>query len=208
MTSQLAPFQPPASSSAVEQNMMSRRSPGIGSEAGSRPAALAVAARRRMTCTSIATMDFMSRAPRPQIYPRSISAPNGSWVQPSGGAGTTSRCDSSSSGSPPLPSPRTRQTMEPRPRNGSTTWGFRPASISTCSRYRAALISPPGGFTVGMRISACKSSISSASSRSGDFCLSSDGLLGAVSTVVFLAIPTSSSAAQKAAGDVEAMMTG
>lgn len=60
-----APAAPPASSSAVQVNRTSRRRPGIGSWAGSRPAARAASVRSRTTPSSIATMPFMSTAPRP-----------------------------------------------------------------------------------------------------------------------------------------------
>ena len=62
---QRAPAAPPASSSAVQVNSTSRRRPGIGSLAGSRPAARAASASNRTTPSSIATMPFMSTAPRP-----------------------------------------------------------------------------------------------------------------------------------------------
>ena len=60
-----APSTPPASSSAVHVKRTSRRRPGIGSRAGSSPAARASAASSRTTAISIATICFMSTAPRP-----------------------------------------------------------------------------------------------------------------------------------------------
>ena len=61
----LTPASPPASSSDAEVNRMSRRRPGIGSRAGSSPAARASATSSSITPTSSATRSFMSTAPRP-----------------------------------------------------------------------------------------------------------------------------------------------
>ena len=65
-------------------------------------------------------------------------------VQRSGGAGTTSRCDSRRNGSPPVPSPRRRTWTEPRPGSGSTTSGSSPISASMAAIRRATRSSPSG----------------------------------------------------------------
>ena len=69
-----------------------------------------------MTASSIATMFFMSIAPRPQTTPSTSSAPNGSRVQASASTGTTSMWErSTSGGSVAGPDAGRRAKHEPRP---------------------------------------------------------------------------------------------
>ena len=55
-----------------------------------------------------------------------------------------------------LPLPFNRATSAPRPGVGSKSCVSIPAALSVLSRYRATGISLPGGFTVFMRIIACR----------------------------------------------------
>ena len=93
------------------------------------------AARRRerrapsMTPSSMATMFFMSTAPRPHTTPSTSSPPNGSRDHDSASTGTTSRCESRmSGGSVAAPVAGMRATHEPRPGVSSITSASMPAS--------------------------------------------------------------------------------
>ena len=83
--SQCEPCTLPASSSGRKSTTTSRR--------GRTPAR----AHDRMTARIIASMSFMSTAPRPQMKPSASSAAKGGWDQSSAIAGTTSMCPCSSS---------------------------------------------------------------------------------------------------------------
>ena len=78
-TRKRAPQVPPASSSAVNASTTSR--------AGGRCSR----SRWRTTASIIASMSFMSIAPRPHTQPSAISPENGSYCQSGALAGTTSR---------------------------------------------------------------------------------------------------------------------
>jgi hypothetical protein len=76
----------------------------------------------------MATMSFMSTAPRPQITPSTSSAPKGSRDHDAASTGTTSRWESSTSGgcgSGTLAGRRAKH--EPRPATGSSTSAAMPA---------------------------------------------------------------------------------
>jgi len=84
-TIQLAPFEPPAPRRRSSRRM--RRGAGRGSgPCGVAPGGSGDGARRRITCTSIATMLFMSRAPRPHTKTVRQVPADGSWAHPAGGS--------------------------------------------------------------------------------------------------------------------------
>ncbi|GAA5017179.1 hypothetical protein GCM10025734_67580 [Kitasatospora paranensis] len=71
--------------------------------------------RSRTTARVIASMSFMSTAPRPQTQPSAISPPNGSYVQSAALAGTTSVWPWISRPGRERSSPSIRTTVEARP---------------------------------------------------------------------------------------------
>ena len=107
---------------------------------------------RRVTASIIASMSFMSTAPRPHTMPSRTSAANGSKVQSAGSAGTTSRCPCSSSASALGSEPSIRATTLARPGSDSKIWGSSPASASCSATYSAAGRSGLTGFDVSIRM--------------------------------------------------------
>ena len=102
-------------------------------------------ARSRMTASIIASMSFMSTAPRPQRQPSRSSPANGSTCQSAALAGTTSRwpCTISAPRSAvPAGSPSMRTTTVARPGSLSISSGSSPTSVSRPITYSAASRSP------------------------------------------------------------------
>ena len=81
----------------------------------SRGGCLPVRAHSRTSASVIASMSFMSIAPRPQTQPSLISPPNGSTDHSSLSAGTTSRWPWISSGARLLSVPSMRAIVDARP---------------------------------------------------------------------------------------------
>lgn len=108
------------------------------SRGGLRP----VRMRSRTTARVIASMSFMSTAPRPQTQPSAISPENGSCVQSAALAGTTSVCPWMRSAGREGSSPSIRATVEARPLCDSKICGSRPTSASFSATYSAASRSP------------------------------------------------------------------
>jgi len=161
---QLAPCHPPASSSAVEQKMTSRRRPGIGSVPG-RAGGAGGAGEAAHHCTSIATMPFMSiaRDPRRNRQPGRHRRSRGSSrrVRPARHRGARE----GATGRRPF----RRREGAPRPNpagKGSTTVDGIPSSAGSLPGSERQRISSPGGVTLRMRIRARSNSTSSESSRS------------------------------------------
>ena len=127
---QWLPWLPPASSSAKKTKVVVR--------AGFRP----LRARSRADAMIIASMSFMSTAPRPQMQPSRSSPANGSTCQSAALAGTTSRwpCTTSPGRDGSAPSMRTMTLA--RPGSLSAISGSRPTSASSAATYSAALRSP------------------------------------------------------------------
>ena len=71
------------------------------------------------TATVMATMSFMSTAPRPQTYPSCTAPENGSTVHSGACAGTTSTCPWISSAPRRGSAPASRQMTLPRPGTAS-----------------------------------------------------------------------------------------
>ena len=96
----------------------------------------------RSTESIMASMSFMSTAPRPQIIPSRTSPANGSKDQSCAAAGTTSRwpCTSSASALGSLPSIRVNTFA--RPGADSKYWASRPTSWISSATYSAAARSP------------------------------------------------------------------
>src|SRR5215207_3314334 len=142
-TSHCDPYAALSSSSAVKAMTTSRsgRSPWRTQE--------------RTTASTIASMFFMSTAPRPQTIPSRISPENGGTLQSAGSAGTTSRCPCTSRASRPACDPAIRATTLARPGADSRTRASTPTSVSFCATYSAAgrsLQSPPPRFVVSIRM--------------------------------------------------------
>lgn len=98
--------------------------------------------RSRTTARVIASMSFMSTAPRPHTHPSAISPEKGWWVQSSALAGTTSVWPWMSRAGRDGSSPSIRATVEARPGWDSKIRGSRPTSASFSATYSAALRSP------------------------------------------------------------------
>src|SRR3989441_1497085 len=90
---------------------------------------------------------FMSSAPRPQTYPSCTTPENGSTVQYSGVASTTSIWLSRMRGRA-LPSPFRRAYRFALPACGSNTWASMPSRASTAFSQCAVWSSLPGGLVV------------------------------------------------------------
>ncbi len=88
----------------------------IRSRGGTTPLRL----KSRATATLIATMSFMSMAPRPQTKPSWIAPENGSTVHSAAFAGTTSTCPCTISAPRSRSAPGSRQITFPRPGTDST----------------------------------------------------------------------------------------
>ena len=140
-TRNLAPQLPPASSSAVNASTTSR--------SGLRPSRI----RFLMTARTIASMSFMSTAPRPQTQPSASSPANGSRRQSSALAGTTSRWPWMSSAGRLGSLPSTRATRLVRFGCDSRTVGWTPTSLSRPATYSAALLSPGPEWSPGLVVS-------------------------------------------------------
>ena len=135
-----APQLPPASSSAVNASTTSR--------SGLRPSR----SRCRTTASTIASMSFMSTAPRPQTQPSAISPPNGSCASHRRSAGTTSRCPwMSSAGLRVLPSIRATRLV--RFGCDSSTVGSSPTSARSPATCSAATRSPGPEWSPGFVVS-------------------------------------------------------
>ena len=90
-----------------------------------------------MTASSMATMSFMSTAPRPHTTPSTSSPPNGSRDQASASTGTTSmwlRRTSGGSGLVTDGSARSRAKQLPRPGAASSTSAATPAAVRTSAQ--------------------------------------------------------------------------
>ena len=96
----------------------------------------------RNTESIMASMSFMSTAPRPQIMPSLTSAANGSTDQSWAMAGTTSRWPCTSSASAPGSEPSRRVKTFARPGADSKYWASRPTSSISPATYSAAARSP------------------------------------------------------------------
>ena len=107
----------------------------------------------------------MSTAPRPQTSPSMSSPPNGSCFQRSGLTGTTSVWPISSSDGASGFVPSMRATTLVRPGSGSNVWRSSPGPSSTWVRTSALRTSYPDStlpsFTHWLRMSACRSSVTS-----------------------------------------------
>ena len=90
----------------------------------------------------IASMSFMSTAPRPHSMPSRISPANGSTLQLRASAGTTSRWPCTTRAGLSGLRPGTRATTLVRRGSGSNIWGDRPSAASLASTYSAASRSP------------------------------------------------------------------
>src|SRR5437870_5558058 len=134
-TNQPAPTPPPISSSAVARKITSRLS---GTQARLSVSSV-------MSC-AIAS-PFISSAPRPQTYPSCTTPENGSTVQYSGVASTTSIWLSRMRGRA-LPSPFRRAYRFALPARGSNTWASMPSRASTAFSQCAVWSSLPGGLVV------------------------------------------------------------
>ena len=130
-TNQRDPCTMPASSSGKNTTMTSRR--------GRSP----VRPQWRTTAVIIASMFFMSTAPRPQMKPSSTSAANGGWVQSLATAGTTSKCPCTTTAGALGSTPGIRKAT-PRRRSLPVTMtsGSHPVSRSRSAQYSAASASP------------------------------------------------------------------
>ena len=122
-------------------------------------------ARSRTTARIIASMFFMSTAPRPQTQSSRISAENGSTCQSAAWAGTTSRWPCTSSAGRLESAPAIRVSTLVRPGADSTTVGSSPTSASHSATCSAALRSPGPVLSpkleVSIRISSRHSSTTS-----------------------------------------------
>lgn len=98
--------------------------------------------RSRTTASVIASMSFMSTAPRPHTHPSAISPAKGSYVQSAALAGTTSVCPWISRAGREVSSPSIRAIVEARPLCDSKICGSRPTSASFSATHSAALRSP------------------------------------------------------------------
>jgi hypothetical protein len=159
---------PPASSSAKKANTMSRF--GL----------VPVRAMSRATDRIMASMSFMSTAPRPQIRPSFSSPLKGSTCQSSFCAGTTSKCPWTTSASAEGSSPAIRVTTEARPGEDSKISVDRPTSSSKPAAYSAAARSPGPALSpkleVSIRISSWQMrTTSSCGRRAGIVGLLADG---------------------------------
>ena len=124
------PLVPPASSSAKNTTTRSR--------GGTVP----VRARWRTAASIIASMSFMSTAPRPHTQPSRSSPANGSTDQSAALAGTTSRCPCTHSAPRSRSAPGIRTATLTRPGSLSKVCGSRPTSRSRSTTYAAACASP------------------------------------------------------------------
>src|SRR5690606_36470236 len=110
----------------------------------------------RTTARIIASMSFMSTAPRPQIMPSRTSAENGSTCQSAASAGTTSVCPWRTSAGCVGSVPSMRSTTDARPGSDSMSSGSQPTSVSNSQTYPAAAGSPGPDpapeFEVSMRM--------------------------------------------------------
>ena len=126
----------------------------------------------RTVARIIASMSFMSTAPRPQTQPSSTSAANGSTRQSDACAGTTSRCPWTTSAGRDGSAPSTRVTTLARPGAASTisvespTSSSRPATYSAALRSPGPLLSPK--FEVSNRISSRQRSTTSSCADGAD----------------------------------------
>ena len=152
-----APLSPSVSSSAVAARIRSRvsgRSPRWASTSN---------------WSIVATMCFMSTAPRPHTQPSWSSPANGSTRHPAALAGTTSVWQSRSTGGA-APLPRTRATRFGRPSASRTsTLDSMPSPASASRRYSTAGHSSRPGLDVSQRMSArrCSTSSGTAAPTSG-----------------------------------------
>ncbi len=90
----------------------------------------------------MASMSFMSTAPRPQIMPSLSSAPKGSTDHWSRSAGTTSRCPWTTRALADGSSPASRVTTLARPGADSKISASSPTSVISPAVYSAAARSP------------------------------------------------------------------
>src|SRR3954447_12025515 len=152
-TSQWAPKTPPASSSATNASTTSRGG------------CLPWRTQSATTASVIASMSFMSTAPRPHRQSSRISPANGSTCQSAASAGTTSRCPWISSAGRLGSVPDQRATTEARPGADSKTCGFSPASVRRSATHSAAARSLLVGLDESMRMRSRQSSTTSSSTR-------------------------------------------
>src|SRR3954467_9610613 len=148
-----APKSPPASSSATKASTTSR--------GGRRPCRT----QSRTTASVIASMFFMSTAPRPHRQSSRISPANGSTCQSSASAGTTSRWPWISSAGRDESAPAQRATTEARPGADSSNCGDNPQSLSRSAVHSAAARSLLVGLDESMRMRSRQSSTTSSSTR-------------------------------------------
>src|SRR5438477_5093854 len=101
----------------------------------------------------------MSSAPRPQTSPLRSSPENGATCHSAASASTTSVCDRSISVGPPRPGIRATRFAR------SGTFAYSSHATPFASRYprssSAAGVSFPGGLVVSIRISSCRSRVTS-----------------------------------------------
>src|ERR671910_3373071 len=153
-TSHCDPYAALFSSSAVNAMMTSR--------SGRRP----WRTQERTTASTIASMFFMSTAPRPQTTASRTSPENGGTLQSAGSAGTTSRCPCTSKALLRAFDPAMRATTLARPGADSRMRASTPTSVSFWATYSAAgrsLQSPPPRFVVSIRM---RSEVNSTTSSS------------------------------------------
>ena len=144
-----APLTPPASSSATNATTTSR--------GGCSP----VRAHCRTSDSSIASMSFMSIAPRPQMKPSRSSPEKGCTDHSAESAGTTSRWPCSSSAGRDRSVPSIRATTLARPGSDSYRRDATPTSSSLPVTHSAAARSELVGLDVSKRINSEQSSTTS-----------------------------------------------
>ena len=119
----------------------------------------------------MATIDFMSTAPRPQLAV--VDLPGERRVPPALGLGRdhVDVAVEQQRASAPSP-PASRATRLARPGAGDSTSGSTPAAARVSARKATASASLPGGLVVSNRSSAASSSTTAAPSRSQSTCSS------------------------------------
>ena len=111
------------------------------------------AVRWRTTASIIASMSFMSTAPRPQTQPSAISPENGCTCQSAASAGTTSRWPWMSRAGRAGSVPSSRATTLARVGCGLEHCGSRPTSASSAATCSAAARSPGPEWSPGLVVS-------------------------------------------------------
>src|SRR3954447_19351350 len=152
-TSQWAPKTPPASSSATNASTTSRGG------------CLPWRTQSATTASVIASMSFMSTAPRPHRQSSRISPANGSICQSLASAGTTSRCPWISSAGREESAPGHRASTDARPGADSSSCGDNPQSVSRSAAHSAAARSSLVGLDESIRMRSRHRSTTSSSTR-------------------------------------------